>query len=156
MSQLENSHTLVAGLGGSAPIAIGGGVIGDLFAEQNRATAMAIFTLGPLIGPSVGPVAGGFIAETIGFKWIFIVIAIASGLSAVLGILLLEETYGPVIQIRRALKQLKDGEKRQIEHDILLEQHKDYKHVLWVNLSRPMALLFGSFICLILSVYMGL
>lgn len=54
---------------------------------------MAAFSLGPLIGelavprhcvadtdkwksgPVIGPIAGGFIAQTIGVKWVFIVIA---------------------------------------------------------------------------------
>ena len=59
---MDDNGICIAGLGGSAPVSIGGGVIGDLFSERDRASAMAIFTLGPLLGPSVGPVAGGFIA----------------------------------------------------------------------------------------------
>lgn len=145
----------LAGLGGSAPVAIGGGVIGDLFSEHDRATAMAIYTLGPLIGPAIGPVCGGFIAMTIGFKWIFIVIAIAAGIGGVCGMLALEETYAPVIRIRRARREIKEGMKLP-HHDILLDEHKDFKHVMWVNMSRPFALLFQSFICFILSLYMGL
>jgi len=39
-----------AGLAGSTPIACGGGVIADLFAERDRASAMALFSLGPLMG----------------------------------------------------------------------------------------------------------
>ena len=146
----------IAGLGGSAPIAIGGGVIGDLFSTRERATAMAIYTLGPLIGPSVGPVAGGFIAQTIGFNWIFIVIAIGAALGGFIGTLVLEETYAPVIRIRRAQREILETGVRTIEHDVLLEQHLDYKHVLWLNMTRPFALLFGSFICFILSFYMGM
>jgi MFS family permease len=46
-----------------------------MFAERDRATAMTLYTLGPLIGPAVGPIAGGFIAQYIGIKWVFIVIA---------------------------------------------------------------------------------
>ena len=42
------SHT--AGFTGSAPIAIGGGSVGDLFSERDRASAMALYSLGPLIG----------------------------------------------------------------------------------------------------------
>ncbi|KAL5508004.1 hypothetical protein ACEPAH_5622 [Sanghuangporus vaninii] len=146
----------LAGLGGSAPIAIGAGVIGDLFSERDRATAMSVFTLGPLLGPSIGPVAGGFIAETIGFKWIFIVIAIASGIGGCFGIIFLQETYAPFIQIKRAQQQIKQTGEKTLEHDVLLDQHKDFAHVMWVNMTRPFALLFGSFICFILSLYMGL
>lgn len=146
----------LAGLGGSTPIAVGAGVIGDMFSEQERATAMAIFTLGPLIGPSVGPVAGGFIAQTIGFQWIFKVIAIFSGLGAVIGTLALEETYAPIIQIKRAQRYIKETGQKSYEHDILLEAHKDFGHVLAVNMTRPFVLLFRSFVCFILSLYMGL
>lgn len=117
---------------------------------------MAIYTLGPLIGPAIGPVCGGFIAQTIGFKWIFIIIAIASGLGGVVGILVLRETYGPIIRIRRARKQVKAAGERTFEHDLILGQHLDFKHVMWVNMSRPFALLFGGFVCFILSLYMGL
>ncbi|KAJ7607772.1 hypothetical protein DFH06DRAFT_1149316 [Mycena polygramma] len=41
----------LAGASGSAPLACGGGVIGDLFSERDRAAAMALYNLGPLIGP---------------------------------------------------------------------------------------------------------
>ena len=39
-----------AGFSGSAPIAIGGGSVSDLFSERDRASAMAIYTMGPLLG----------------------------------------------------------------------------------------------------------
>ena len=79
---------------------------------------MAIYSLGPLIGPAVGPIAGGFITETVGFKWVFIVISALCGVASVIGIPLLRETYGPVIRLRiakrsadpeKAAKQLSDG-----------------------------------------------
>jgi MFS family permease len=65
--------------------------VGDLFSAHDRASAMALYSLGPLlgtlsqlacdnslmlyIGPVIGPIAGGFIAETVGIKYVFIVIA---------------------------------------------------------------------------------
>jgi hypothetical protein len=39
-----------AGSTGAAPLAIGGGSIGDLFSERDRALAMAVYVIGPLIG----------------------------------------------------------------------------------------------------------
>ena len=39
-----------AGFWGSAPVAIGGGTIGDVFDASERASAMALFTMGPLFG----------------------------------------------------------------------------------------------------------
>jgi MFS family permease len=39
----------LAGLGGSAPLAIGGGVISDLFNAEHRGQAIAIYSLAPLL-----------------------------------------------------------------------------------------------------------
>ena len=60
----------LAGLGGSAPLSIGGGVIGDLFDAEHRGQAIAIYSLAPLIGPVVGPVAGAWIAEKSTWRWV--------------------------------------------------------------------------------------
>jgi multidrug resistance protein len=52
-----------SGLGGSAPLALGGGVLSDLFTAEERGKAIGIYSLAPLLGPAVGPIAGGFITE---------------------------------------------------------------------------------------------
>ena len=43
-------HDSTAGLAGGAPVACGPGSISDLFSERDRALAMAIYSLGPLLG----------------------------------------------------------------------------------------------------------
>ena len=45
-----NNLYVSAGFSGSAPIAIGGGTVSDLFSERDRASAMALYTFGPLLG----------------------------------------------------------------------------------------------------------
>ncbi|KAF8644914.1 hypothetical protein AX16_008197 [Volvariella volvacea WC 439] len=145
----------LTGMSGAAPIAIGGGSIGDLFSEKDRASAMAVLSLGPLIGPIVGPIAGGFIAQTIGIKWVFIVIACVSGVAAVVGIPFLRETYAPVIRMRRDLKRGLDPEQAAKHHPHLSAAHDSKLKVLWENLTRPVILLTCSFICFILSLYMA-
>ena len=83
-------------MSGSTGIGIGGGSIADMFAENERAGAMALYVLGPLFGtyiiardifliplsragPVLGPIAGGFITENLGgVKWVFIIIASSS------------------------------------------------------------------------------
>ncbi|KAF8751604.1 Transporter [Rhizoctonia solani] len=44
----------LAGLGGSAPLAIGGGTIADLWAPEERGMAMSLYSLAPLTGPAIG------------------------------------------------------------------------------------------------------
>ena len=60
----------LAGLGGSAILAIGGAVIGDLFDAERRGQAMSIYSLGALLGPVIGPVAGAWIAEKSTWHWV--------------------------------------------------------------------------------------
>ncbi|KAF9009997.1 major facilitator superfamily domain-containing protein [Cyathus striatus] len=143
-----------SGFSGSAPIACGGGSVGDLFAEKDRALAMALYSLGPLIGPVIGPIAGGFIAQTIGIKWVFIIISSTCGVASCIGIPFLRETYGPVIRLRRAQKSA-DPEAAAKAHPALLQAHGSKWKVLWENLSRPIIMLSTSFICFILSLYMA-
>jgi MFS family permease len=116
---------------------------------------MAIYSLGPLIGPAVGPIAGGFITETIGFKYVFIVITALCGVAALIGIPLLRETYAPVIRLRIARKS-SDPEKAAKAHPHLLQAHGSSWHLITVNLVRPFMLLTRSFVCFILSLYMAL
>jgi hypothetical protein len=42
----------LAGIGGSAPLAIGGGILADCFHPEQRGKAIAIYSLAPLIGPA--------------------------------------------------------------------------------------------------------
>lgn len=35
-------------------------------------SAMSIYTLAPLAGPALGPIAGGFIAENTSWRWVCI------------------------------------------------------------------------------------
>ena len=60
----------LAGLGGSAPQSIGGGVIGDLFDAEHRGQAISIYSLAPLLGPVFGPIAGAWVAEKSTWRWV--------------------------------------------------------------------------------------
>lgn len=56
---------LLAGIGGSACLTIGTGVIADMFVPAQRGTAVAVYSMGILFGPILGPVLGGFSKYTI-------------------------------------------------------------------------------------------
>ncbi|THU82725.1 MFS general substrate transporter [Dendrothele bispora CBS 962.96] len=136
----------IAGWGGSASVAIGPSVIADIFSERDRGSAMSLLSVGPLIGPTLGPVAGGYITATIGFKWGFIVITAICGLASLIGILVLRETYAPVIRSRK-------GENEAIATPIGQESHW---RKIYNSFSRPIILLTRSSICAMLSLYLAL
>jgi MFS family permease len=60
----------LAGLGGSAPLSIGGGVLADCWDASQRGQAIAVYSLAPLLGPVVGPIAGAWIAEKSTWRWV--------------------------------------------------------------------------------------
>lgn len=80
----------LAGLGGSAPLALGGGVLSDLFTSEERGKAVSVYSLMPLIGPALRPIAGGFIVERRTWRWIFHATTIADALIQVIGFFLLQ------------------------------------------------------------------
>lgn len=67
----------VQGLFGSCPLTIGGGTIADMIPQEKRGATIAIWALGPLMGPVVGPIAGGFVSQSLGWRWVFWILAIA-------------------------------------------------------------------------------
>jgi multidrug resistance protein len=80
----------MAGLGGSAPLAIGGAVLGDCFTAEQRGKAISIYTLAPLLGPAVGPIAGGFISQSTTWRWVFWATTILDGVIQVFGFFFLQ------------------------------------------------------------------
>jgi multidrug resistance protein len=91
----------LSGLGGSAPLALGGGVLSDLFTAEERGRAISIYSLAPLLGPAVGPIAGGFITENTTWRWVFYSTTIADALIQASGFFFLQETYAPVLLHRK-------------------------------------------------------
>jgi multidrug resistance protein len=77
----KNLNTLIGmrllqGIFAAAPLTNGGAIIADMVKQEERGFAMAMFTLGMLLGSVIGPVCGGFLAADKGWRWIFWVISI--------------------------------------------------------------------------------
>ncbi|KAF7979418.1 hypothetical protein HWV62_42544 [Athelia sp. TMB] len=110
---------LLSGIGGSAPLAVihvnqvGGAVLSDMFDAQDRGKAIAIYSLAPLLGPAIGPIAGAWIAERSTWRWVFRSTTIADAFIQVIGLVFLRETYAPVLLARKAKRMSKtaDAEK---------------------------------------------
>jgi MFS family permease len=69
MDQLIGFRFLL-GIASSAPPGIGGGVIGDMFPPEERGRATALYAFGMMIGPLIGPIAGGYLSGSQGWRWV--------------------------------------------------------------------------------------
>ncbi|OAG36750.1 hypothetical protein AYO21_09023 [Fonsecaea monophora] len=67
------------GIGASVALAIGGATICDMFFQGERGKYMGFYALAVTNGPHFGPIAGGYIALNLGWRWIFFINAIIFG-----------------------------------------------------------------------------
>lgn len=92
----------LAGFCGSSTLANAGGTIADVLNTAQRGLGMAVFAAAPFLGPALGPISGGFLGLTSGWRWIEGFLAIFAGtLTAVLA-LFASETYAPCLLRSRA------------------------------------------------------
>ncbi|KAG7289356.1 hypothetical protein NEMBOFW57_005723 [Staphylotrichum longicolle] len=83
--------------GSASTIAIGSGVIGDITTRDERGGFMGIFQAGLLVPVAVGPIIGGALAGSLGWRAIFWFLAIYSGAFLVCLALLMPETLRSVV-----------------------------------------------------------
>ncbi|KAI4654714.1 uncharacterized protein J4E88_002852 [Alternaria novae-zelandiae] len=123
-------------------------IIGDIFESEQRGSAMSLVMLAPLIGGAIGPAISGAIAETIGWRRM---LTIAAGLAIVCEVLFLvyfRETYKMAVLRRRAAKTMQETGKVPES-----KSTHEYLAKLWHSITRPFAVLFGSSVLMLLSLF---
>ncbi|KAM5367738.1 hypothetical protein ACJA88_011354 [Fusarium oxysporum] len=156
----QNMPMLIAfrflmGFTGSTPVTNGSGTISDIFPVQERGKAMAVWAMGPLLGPCIGPLAGGYMVEAIGWRWVFWLIAILTGFIAALCYFAAPETYAPTLLRAKAAK-LKKETGNQDLYSILDKDGLTPKQRLSNASIRPMRMLFTHLPVFILSLYVAI
>ncbi|KAL9596046.1 MAG: hypothetical protein Q9219_006062 [cf. Caloplaca sp. 3 TL-2023] len=144
----------LSGIGGSAPLAIGGGVLSDCWRAEQRGRAISLYSLAPLLGPAIGPIAGGFITENTTWRWAFYATSIADALIQFSGLFFLRETYPPKLLHIKAAKLIRETG----NHDL----HTEYDHpehslvkILERSIVRPFRLIGTQAIVQVLAVYVA-
>src|SRR3954464_3961880 len=64
---------IVQGLGGGALMTVSQAVLFESFPRREGGMAMALFGLGVMVGPTIGPTLGGWLTDNYGWPWIFYV-----------------------------------------------------------------------------------
>lgn len=86
------------GFAGSAFLAVSGGTVGDMFTRNELQAPMAFFTAAPFIGPSSGPLIGGFINYYTNWRWTYYVLLIFSFGLFLCIVLFVPETFRKCLQ----------------------------------------------------------
>ncbi|GAC95985.1 cycloheximide resistance protein [Pseudozyma hubeiensis SY62] len=106
-SLAPNYSTLMAmrfwtGFFGSPALATGGASIADMYEGVGVAFPIAIWAVGAVCGPVLGPVIGGFSAMNLNWRWPLWLLTILSGVTTIVLALLLPETFEGHILLQRA------------------------------------------------------
>ncbi|KAI1398903.1 major facilitator superfamily domain-containing protein [Hypoxylon fuscum] len=142
-----------SGAFGAAPLTNAGGVIADCFPASERGLALTVFSVVPLLGPVLGPIVGGFVAESVGWRWVMGIITILTGSGAIVCTLALPETYVPVLLRRRAARLSKDTGKVYISAMDMNSGSGGLNTSTLTKLTRPLLLLVFEPIIFCLSLY---
>lgn len=95
---------IMSGLGASAEFAVVSPLLADIWTSDQRGKSYAISTFLPLLGPALGPIVGGAVSQTIGWRWIFWILSIYDGMLVAIGLFFLPETCHAILLERKADK----------------------------------------------------
>jgi MFS family permease len=154
-----NAQTLLVmrfftGLFGSAPVSNVSAALGDMFAPKTRGTAMAMYSVVVVGGPTLFPTVAAAITvnKHLGWRWtqwLQVILAFASG---IISLFFLPEMYRPYLLKLKAAKMRKEtGDERY--HSPFEQVKLSFKTVLTKHLARPMYMLFTEPICTFVAFY---
>ncbi|PBK67153.1 MFS general substrate transporter [Armillaria solidipes] len=155
----KNIQTLLicrffCGIFASGPLTLAGSTISDIWDNNERGFAIALFAAAPYGGAALGPLVGGFIGVTVGWRWILWVNMIFAGV-VFLFCLTIPETFAPVLLQKRAAKlRSKTG-----RDDIVTEQEifrTSFADLITDTLVRPFGMLVTEPILLLMSLFIAL
>ena len=146
----------IAGFLGSAPLAIVGGLLADIWDPINRGVAIVAFAAATFIGPVIGPIIGGFMTQSyLGWRWTAWMTLIMAALFCTIGLFVIPETYGPLILSNRAAR-LRYETQNWALRSARDEQKADFKDIVNRYLLRPFTMLSQEPILVAVTLYMGL
>ncbi|KAI8628603.1 major facilitator superfamily transporter [Xylariaceae sp. FL1651] len=145
----------LAGAFGSSPLTNSGGVIADMFDAKDRGFAGALFALAPFLGPAIGPIAGGFLGQAAGWRWVEGLMALFTGTLWIAVALYVPETYAPVLLRKRAVALSKITGHTYMSKLEVGRPKKTVGQQFKIAISRPWILLFREPIVALLSLYLA-
>ena len=105
------------GAGASTFSTMIGGVLSDMYTNEDRNTPMSIYSGFALAGTGVGPLCSGFIVGRASYRWVYYHQVIGVGCLLVVVYFFFEETRGSVLLSRKARVINEYLEKTDLEHE---------------------------------------
>lgn len=126
-----------------------------MFDAKDRGFAGALFAMAPFLGPAIGPIAGGFLGQAAGWRWVEGLMAAFTGFVWIAVALYVPETYAPVLLRKRAVGLAKMTGHHYISKLEVGRPKKTPGQQFAIALVRPWVLLFREPIVILLSLYLA-
>ncbi|RVX67365.1 hypothetical protein B0A52_09146 [Exophiala mesophila] len=143
----------LAGVGGSGIITISPAIVGDLYPVERRAFGSAIIIGSQSTGPIIGPIAGGFITQYLGWRWSYWILVICASAITGLTTVFMKESNA-VVLLEKKVKRLRKVLGRNDLYSPLQPQMSPLE-LVQRSLLRPLKLLVKSPIVLLMSVFVA-
>lgn len=145
----------LGGFAASAPLAVMGGAMADLWDPIQRAYAICAFAAGAFCGPVAGPIIGGFVTQSyLGWRWTAWITIIMAALFGSIGLIVIPETSAArILQIRA--KEMRYATKNWALHAKADENRISAQTIFTVYLLRPFVMLAREPILALLTAYMS-
>lgn len=141
----------LAGMAGAAPMTVGGGTAVDIIPPQQRGLAIMVWNMGVVVGPVIGPVAGGFLSQAAGWRWLFWLVVIVTSVVAIAGVIVLRETSQSVLLQRKTKRHRRETGNMNLRSK--LDSGLTRNNLFLRAIMRPAKLAFLSPICGLLCLY---
>jgi MFS transporter, DHA1 family, multidrug resistance protein len=145
----------LSGFFASAPLAIVGGALADIWDPIPRGYAVCCFAAGAFTGPVAGPIAGGFATQSyLGWRWTAWITLILAGFFGGIAFVIIPETSAPkILQIKA--KRLRYLTRNWALHSKMDEEPLDARRIITVYLIRPFEMLVKEPILALMTAYMS-
>ncbi|KAL8801006.1 MAG: hypothetical protein Q9182_004750 [Xanthomendoza sp. 2 TL-2023] len=132
----------LGGVFGSAPTSNVAAALGDIWEPKVRGTAVTLYAICNMGGPTLGPVIGSLLTVShLGWRWTEYIEAILAFTIFVLGLFTLPELYSPLLLKRKAVRLRKSTGNQAYWHPHE-EVKLDFKSIVTKQISRPLRMLF--------------
>jgi DHA2 family multidrug resistance protein len=82
---------IIQGIGGGGLVPLSQSILLESFPREKHGTAMAIFGMGAMLGPIVGPLLGGWITDNWSWRWIFYINIPIGILSIIMNVIVIQD-----------------------------------------------------------------
>jgi multidrug resistance protein len=139
------------GVFASAPVSNVSAAMGDMYEPYHRGTAISLYAIAVVGGPTLGPIIGSALTAKVSWRWTEYLQAIFTFAVVALAFFCLPESYAPVLLKRKAQRLRKDtGKAFHHPHE---EIKLDVRSILTKHLARPLRMLITEPMITVIAVY---